>query len=288
MHVTTGELYGFEALARWTHQGRVVPPAEFIPIATRAGVIDRLTDVVIDVASAQVGAWSQLLGDPSLYVSVNVSPTLMADAEFPDRVEASIRRAGLQPGQLVLEITEDAMLADPDAVAMVSQHLRDRGVPLSLDDFGTGFSSLRHLRQLPLQSVKIDRSFLTDIDTDSESEKFALAILGLGRDLGLDIIAEGVERPAQQAVLTRLGFSLAQGYLYGRPTPADEVEADLRGKVAAGWTRSVSSRAQPRRSHRPASATKALPGHARQTKREGAVSACPSVDLDLARHSDDG
>ena len=288
VHVTTGRLYGFEALARWTHQGVAVPPAEFIPIATRAGVIGQLTDLIIDVASAQVGTWSQLVDDPSMYVSVNVSPTLMTDTEFPDRVEAAISRAGLQPGQLILEITEDAMLADPEAAAAVSRTLLDRGVPLSLDDFGTGYSSLRHVRQLPLQSVKIDRSFLTDIDTDSVSEKFVSAILGMGRTLGLDVIAEGVERPAQQEVLTRLGFSLAQGYLFGRPMPAAEIDAKLWDLVAAGRTEPLEPLARHGRSRSPVSVTRVLPGHTRQRGHTDASAELLSLDRDAARPSADG
>jgi len=180
------------------------------------------------------------------------------------------------------------MLGDPEAAAMVSRKLLDRGVPLSLDDFGTGYSSLRHVRQLPLQSVKIDRSFLTDIDTDSVSEKFVSAILGMGRALGLDIIAEGVERPAQQEVLTRLGFSLAQGYLFGRPMPADEVDAKLVDLVASGRTEPAEPLARHRSSRSPVSVTRVLPGHTRQPRRVEVWAEPLSLGRDAAQPSADG
>ena len=140
-----------------------------------------------------------------------------------------MRRHGVGPGQLVLEITEDALLHDLPTATAVTHRLRDLGVVLSLDDFGAGYSSLLHLRQIPLSSVKIDRGFAGDIDTNPETEQFMRALLAFGRDLGLRVIVEGVERPAQVEVLRRIGCTLAQGHLFGRPVPPHEVRLPRTG-----------------------------------------------------------
>ena len=159
---------------------------------------------------------------------------MLTDPEFVSRMASVADRAGLRRGQLVLEISEDALLRATEAVTKAAWQLRDVGVYLSLDDFGTAYTSLRHLRQVPLHSVKIDRSFVADVDTDRESAQFASSILGLGRDLGLEVVAEGVERSEQENVLTQLGFTLAQGFRYGRAVHASEMDASLLGRTSDG------------------------------------------------------
>ena len=232
VHVESGELRGFEALARWEHEGSDVPADEFIPVAAKAGLLDRLTDGVIEHASRQLAEWSRELDRHDLYVSVNLPPSMLTDPEFVSRMASVVDRAGLRRGQLVLEISEDALLRATEAVTKAAWQLRDVGVYLSLDDLGTAYTSLRHLRQVPLHSVKIDRSFVADVDTDRESAQFASSILGLGRDLGLEVVAEGVERSEQENVLTQLGFTLAQGFRYGRAVHASEMDASRLGRTS--------------------------------------------------------
>jgi EAL domain-containing protein (putative c-di-GMP-specific phosphodiesterase class I) len=148
---------------------------------------------------------------------------LISRADFPARVAACIRHHGLAQGQLVLEITEEALLADPRVAREVVHQLHDIGATVALDDFGTGYSSLLHLKQIPLSSVKIDRGFVRDIDSNPASERFMRALLVLCRDLGLRVIVEGVERPEQADVLRRLGCSHAQGYLFGHPLRPEDI-----------------------------------------------------------------
>jgi EAL domain-containing protein (putative c-di-GMP-specific phosphodiesterase class I) len=217
VELRSGRVVAFEALARWRHEGKSIPPTVFIPIAARAGLLSDLTYHVLELAGAQLAAWSARLGRQRLQVSVNIPPSLFGDQEFPGRVEACIRRHGLGREQVVLEITEDALLADPLAARGVARRLHEMGATLSLDDFGTGYSSLLHLQHIPLHSIKIDRGFTHDLDTNPETERFMHALLALGRDLGLRVIVEGVERATQAEMLRRLGCQLAQGYLFGRP-----------------------------------------------------------------------
>ena len=185
---------GFETLARWRHDGRYVEPDVFIPIAARSGLTSALTEHMLDLACAQLARWSAELGHRRLRTGVNVSPHSIGDPGLPDGVAQYMARHGIGPGQLVLEITEDALLHDLPTALIVTRRLRDLGVVLSLDDFGAGYSSLLHLRRIPLSSVKIDRGFAGDIDTNPETEQFMRALLALGRDLELRVIVEGVER----------------------------------------------------------------------------------------------
>ncbi len=218
-----GVAVGFEALARWSHEGRSIGPDVFVPIAARSGLTGALTEHVLDVACGQVARWSTQLGHRRLRVSVNVSPHSIGDPALPDQVAAHLQRHGLGPGQLALEITEDALLHDLPVATAVAHRLRELGVVLSLDDFGAGYSSLLHLRQIPLHSVKIDRGFAGDIDANPETERFMRALLALGRDLGLRVVVEGVERRGQVDVLRRIGCTHAQGHVFGRPVPAPAV-----------------------------------------------------------------
>jgi diguanylate cyclase (GGDEF)-like protein len=219
----SGAPMAFEALARWHYDGRNVEPDVFIPIAVRSGLMPDLTDHMLDLACAQAARWSVDLGHRCLRVSVNISPQAMSDPDLPDRVADCLRRHDVGPGQLALEITEDALLHNLPAAVVVAHRLRDLGVVLSLDDFGAGYSSLLHLRQIPLHSIKIDRGFAGDIDTNPDTEQFLQALLALGRDLQLRVIVEGVERSTQVEVLRRIGATYAQGYFFGRPLPPHKV-----------------------------------------------------------------
>lgn len=221
--IESGKILGFETLARWTHEGVVIPPDQFIPLAGRAGQLEALTDLMLERACGQLAGWNRHLGHCRLRVSVNVPPILVTDLEFPTRALAVLTRHGLRPEQLVLEITEDALLSDLGAAKRVTTRLRQLGVRLCLDDFGTGYSSLLHLQQIPLDALKIDRGFVADIDTNLGAQRLVEGILALASGLGLDVIAEGVERVAQADILRRLGCPLAQGYYYARPTAPERV-----------------------------------------------------------------
>ncbi|MDP5181012.1 EAL domain-containing protein [Blastococcus sp. BMG 814] len=216
----SGAPVAFEALARWRYDGEDIPPDVFVPMAARADLLPALTAHVLEVAAAQLARWSVEVGHRSLRMSVNISPAIIADPTFPDAVAGVISRYALAPEQLVLEITEDSLLADLTVARAVAGRLRSLGAGLALDDFGTGYSSLVHLRQIPLQYLKIDRGFTGDLDTNPVTERFMRALLALGRDLGLDVVVEGVERVEQADVLRQLGCRYAQGYLFARPGPA--------------------------------------------------------------------
>lgn len=220
----TGEPTGYECLARWEHEGTDIPPSVFIPMADRNGLLSDLTDHMLDLAGAQIQAWSRQLGHDRLRVGVNVAPGLLSDSAFSARVADRVRRFGIGRGQLLLEITEDALISNPVAARSVSHELVELGVLLSLDDFGAGYSSLLHLQQIPLHSIKIDRGFTGDLDSNAATRRFMKAVLSLGRDLGLGVVVEGVERLTQAAVLEELGCTHAQGFLFGKPRPAAVID----------------------------------------------------------------
>jgi diguanylate cyclase (GGDEF)-like protein len=226
----TDRVVAVEALARWRSGGVDVGPDVFVPLVERMGLIDRLTLDLLDEACARVVAWSQTAGD-DLAVHVNVSPSLLGRHHFVQRVGDLVDRHGLRPGQLVLEVTENDLLEDADSAREVLDELRRRGVGVSLDDFGVGYSSLARLNALPLDSVKIDRSLLDQVDTDDRQARLLAAVVRLADDIGLPVVAEGVERPAQLDALRRLGCPLAQGYLLGRPGPATAVRDVLGGRA---------------------------------------------------------
>jgi diguanylate cyclase (GGDEF)-like protein len=219
----TAQPVGFEALARWRHDGELLGPDVFIPIAARSGLLPALTERMLDFACAQTAAWSAELGHHDLRVGVNISADCISDTELPDRVGKLLERHRLRPHQLTLEVTEEALLADLETAATVARHLRELDVRVVLDDFGRGFSSLLHLQTLPLQSIKIDRGFILDVDTNPETRQFMRALRNLGRDLGLAMVVEGVERETQAAALRELGCIYVQGHLYGRPAPPGEI-----------------------------------------------------------------
>ncbi len=224
VELDSGRVVAFEALARWTHDGVAVPPDVFVPVAERGNLLPQLTDHMLDLAAAQVARWSATLGHQRLQVGVNVPPCLITDPTFPDRVESCMRRYGLGPRQLILEITEDALLTDPPAAQAVAERLHEIGATLSLDDFGTGYSSLLHLQQIPLQSVKIDRGFTADLEASPAARRFMRAVLALGRDLGLDVVVEGVERPTQAQILHQSFAAYAQGHYFGRPAHPEDID----------------------------------------------------------------
>jgi diguanylate cyclase (GGDEF)-like protein/PAS domain S-box-containing protein len=218
---------GCEALVRWRHPTRgLLGPGEFIPQAESSGLIVPLGTWVLREACRQGAEWTARrerdgLDTGRCNVSVNVAPLQLADPDFPAVVEAAVAEAGFCADQLWLEITEGAILRDPAAAVEVLGELRAIGTHLSIDDFGTGYSSLSYLKQLPVEILKIDRSFVAQIEEDLDDMAIVRAVLALGDSLGLAVIAEGIERPGQADQLTALGCHFAQGFLYGRPLPAE-------------------------------------------------------------------
>jgi diguanylate cyclase (GGDEF)-like protein/PAS domain S-box-containing protein len=228
-----GRISGFEALARWHHGADGdVSPATFIPIAEETGLIQRVSDFVLNCACHQLARWQAL--DPAfaeLTMSVNVSGNDVAHSGFVGRVTRALVEAGLNARHLTLELTENILMARLEAALPMLGELRQLGVTLAVDDFGTGYSSLSHLSTLPIDTLKIDRSFVQRLDIGSKEAAVVRAIALLGLSLGKTIVAEGVETSAQAEQLREMGCQLGQGYHLGKPMPADTVTALLQDSV---------------------------------------------------------
>jgi diguanylate cyclase (GGDEF)-like protein/PAS domain S-box-containing protein len=222
-NLTNGETTGVEALLRWQHPTRgSVSPSELISVAEETGLILPIGELVLQLAVHQL-RWWHAAGLQHMRVAINVSPVQLRDHTFADRVAGILAAAGLAPQFLELEITESTCMSDVDAAAASLRHLRKLGVRIALDDFGTGHSSLALLRQLPIDSVKIDQSFVADLDAAHSSVSVIEAITVMAHELGLHCVAEGVETPAQLNTLRELGCDEAQGFLLARPMPACEI-----------------------------------------------------------------
>ncbi len=219
----TRRIVGVEALARWRHPTRgLIGPAEFVPVAEQAGLARALTQAVLDLALAQVKAWRD--AGLRIHVAVNTTVADLQDVRFPNEVIAGLALHGLPTEALVLEVTENNVLADPVRIGNVLGQLSELGMGLSLDDFGTGYSSLAHLKALPVGEVKIDRSFVSRMTTDSTDAAIVGATIQLAHNIGVRVVAEGVEDQATWAALAECGCELVQGYALSRPLPAAEVE----------------------------------------------------------------
>ena len=225
----TGRLRGFEALVRWPEGWVPVEPEEFIPIAEETGQIGPLGFQVLQIALADLASWrgSGLLED-DVRMSVNVSGRQLDDPKFPEDVLGAIEAAGLPCDVVGLEITESILMREPERVADIVSAVCASGVGLEMDDFGTGYSSLAALHKFPVNALKIDQTFVAALNTAGDSEVIVRSILALAKSLGLQVIAEGIERPDQLQRLRTLGCDFGQGYAISEPMPADEVESFLR------------------------------------------------------------
>jgi diguanylate cyclase (GGDEF)-like protein len=232
----SGDIRGVEALIRWQHpEHGLLEPGEFIPLAERTGLIHPLTRSVLDGALDQAARWRRA-GSP-LSVAVNVSTRCLLDLAFPDQIAGQLAGWEVPPHLLVLEITESAVMADPARALEVLRGLHALGVAIAIDDFGTGYSSMAYLKELPVDELKIDRSFVSQMAASSRDAVIVRSTIDLGHNLGLRVVAEGVETRQAWEALAALGCDLAQGYYLGRPMPAADLERHLwRGGDLQGET----------------------------------------------------
>lgn len=206
-------LVGFEALLRWTTPERgAISPAEFIPLAEETGMIDKIGDWVLRKACADAAGWPE-----ELTVSVNMSPVQFRNPKLVDLILAALAQSGLSAHRLDIEITEGALMDDTDTALTVLNRMKALGVRVSMDDFGTGYSSLSYLQKFPFDKIKIDQSFIRDMETNADSAAIVRAVTALGESLGMMTVAEGVETESQLRQITRDGCDQVQGYLTGRP-----------------------------------------------------------------------
>lgn len=214
----TGSVRRVEALARWVHDGAPVPPPVFVGLAENHGLIHRLGRLVLDRALAQVATWRE--AGHAVHLSVNLSPHQLADPQLATTVEALLRRHNVSPSQLTLELTENILSIDDATVEASVTSLHDLGLGLAVDDFGMGTSGLHRLSRLPVDEVKVDRSFIARMLVQPPDRRIVEAIVALACDLGLGVVAEGIETPEQAQAVAALGVPHAQGYYWARPQPA--------------------------------------------------------------------
>jgi diguanylate cyclase len=230
-----GNVIGAEALLRWNHPTRgSIPPGQFIPLAEKSGLIVPLGMWVLDEACRQMSEW-HAAGHRDWTISVNISAVQFTHLGLVNMVRGALERHALEPRCLTLEITESTAMRDADAGMVILQQLHEMGVRISIDDFGTGYSSLLYLKRLPVTELKIDRGFVRDLPQDAEDSAIVGAIVALGRTLNLSIVAEGVETWDQREFLTRLGCNVLQGFLLGRPMPAEHFEQAAKADTAGRW-----------------------------------------------------
>jgi len=223
--LATGRIVGVEALVRWRHPQRgMISPDVFVPLAENTGIIRSLTWLVLRTALEQNRRWAA--DGLELRVSVNISARSLLDTGFPEDVSRLLADSGVPTDRLNLELTETAIMTDADRALTILEDLAARGIALSIDDFGTGYSSMAYLKHLPVQELKIDHSFVTHLDTDARDAAIVRSTLSLARNLGITVVAEGVETEAVRRQLRDLGCSVMQGYLLAKPMPASAV---------AGW-----------------------------------------------------
>jgi EAL domain-containing protein (putative c-di-GMP-specific phosphodiesterase class I) len=215
-------VHGAEALVRWERPGHgLVPPGIFIPLAEQTGAIEAIGTWVLTEACRTLAAW-QAQGRAIGHVAVNISGQQLKQPDFPEQVAAILHRTGLAPKHLVLEVTETAFIEDKDASFAKLQRLRELGIRIAVDDFGTGYASMEYLRSLPADTFKIDRLFIKELPDSARDLAIIKSLQALAEQLGLHLIAEGVETAEQAELLARLGVEAVQGYHFSRPLPGPE------------------------------------------------------------------
>jgi diguanylate cyclase (GGDEF)-like protein len=240
LHLASGAIIGAEALVRWDSPelGRV-SPGEFIPLAEQTSLIKPLTAWVVEEALRQLTEWEK--AGIQTRIAINLSARNLADEKLPEHLAQLLERGKVQPERMMMEITESAVMANPERAAGVLERFREIGVELAIDDFGTGYSSLTYLRTLPARELKIDRSFVRDIDTNESNALITSAVIKLSHAFGLEVVAEGVETEGELRRLIALGCDIAQGYLISRPMPASDYAAFLANHAKSPISRSLSN-----------------------------------------------
>jgi EAL domain-containing protein (putative c-di-GMP-specific phosphodiesterase class I) len=230
-NVFSQKVTGVEALLRWNHPTRgAISPAEFIPLAEETGLIVPIGVWVLRKACAQSVAWRRD-GLPSIPVAVNLSPRQFADENLLKDIDDALADSGLASEHLEIEITESMVMHNVVKASATLSEIRKRGIRIAIDDFGTGYSSMSLMKKFPIDTIKIDRSFVRDIPHDEEDKAITKAIIGMGKALGLKIVAEGVETVAQERFLKAHGCDEIQGYLFSRPVPPESL-----AEIFAVWT----------------------------------------------------
>jgi diguanylate cyclase (GGDEF)-like protein len=228
IHLSNMQGYGFEALVRWQHPQRgFISPAEFVPFAETTGYIGVITEWMLHQALSTLASWKNT--HPDQTIAVNVSTFDLRDPHFPERVKNLIERYAVNPKLLKVEITESGIMEDPTSVIVLLHRLRETGIQLSIDDFGTGHSSLAYLQRLPVNELKIDRSFVIDIDQQPATQRLVKTIIEMGHGMNLSVIAEGIETQAERDTLSTLGCDAMQGYFASKPLYGIKLQEWLDG-----------------------------------------------------------
>jgi EAL domain-containing protein (putative c-di-GMP-specific phosphodiesterase class I) len=224
-----GQIIGAEVLIRWRHPTRgLVSPAAFIPLAEGTGLILPIGQWVLDTACTRIKIWERSEHTRHLSLAVNVSARQFHQSDFIEQVDQILHRSAINPNRLKLELTESLVLDNIDETILKMNALREIGVSFSMDDFGTGYSSLSSLKKLPLDQLKIDQSFVRDLSIDPDDAVIVQTIIDMAKNLGIGVIAEGVETEAQRDFLEKQGCPLFQGYLFSKPMPVEQFEQLLK------------------------------------------------------------
>lgn len=227
--LSDGRIIGFEALSRWKRPGGLALPSEFIPVADETGLIVPINRLVLQDACRQLRFWQQSFpSDPPLNMSVNIAPRQFAQSDLANDICLAIEHSKIEPQTLQLEIMETTAMGEAEKAADMLAELKRIGVRISIDDFGTGYSSLSRLQRLPVDCLKVDRSFICRMNEDQDSQEIVRLIIAMAHALNLKVVAEGTETTEQINTLKHLRCEMAQGYFFSRPAPADAITALLR------------------------------------------------------------
>ncbi len=228
----TEKIIGAEALVRWNHpELKIIPPLDFIPIAEDTGMILEIGEIVLESAITQMHAWHRM-GYADLKISINISGIQLLQSNLEETIDTILSRTGFDPARLQLELTESILMQNIELASRLLHNFKAKGIQISIDDFGTGYSSLSYLKRLPIDSLKIDQSFIRNLETDQSDRVIVDTVIAMGHSLGLEVVAEGIEEEQQKAYLQTHACDILQGYLFGRSLDTEAFEAMLGGECA--------------------------------------------------------